>query len=403
MSARPRERSVAAMLKGHTLALAGSALLFAAAPAQAAGPQCGATIVRSTTLRADFNNCPGDGLIIGADGITLDLDGHTISGTGAAGLRVVGRRGVTIRDGRVEGFTNNLLLDGASGNVVRNLRVRRSESRGVVVLNGSDGNRFEAVDSGEGRSGFRIEESDHNVLTRVTGSSNMFSGVTLVAADDNVVQESVFNHNGGAGVSMEDGSDRNRILANNSADGGMDVFPGDRNVIAGNRIGGHGVVIYGDRNLVAANTVADLTACPEGCGIGIGVEGGTANLVTGNLITRAAWFGIRVDEYEPENAPPVDTVIRANIVGDAASDGIAIGTNSGGRGTISGTVIEGNLVTGSALDGVHAVVAGTTLTRNVALHNARVGIEGVDGVIDGGGNFAHGNGDPLQCLKVSCR
>ena len=41
---------------------------------------CGATITRDTTLKADLTNCPGDGLVIGADNITLDLNGHTIDG-----------------------------------------------------------------------------------------------------------------------------------------------------------------------------------------------------------------------------------------------------------------------------------------------------------------------------------
>jgi hypothetical protein len=32
-----------------------------------------------------------------------------------------------------------------------------------------------------------------------------------------------------------------------------------------------------------------------------------------------------------------------------------------------------------------------------------LGIEAVAGVLDGGGNRALGNGNPLQCLKVVCR
>ena len=48
----------------------------------AGGLACGAVIVKSTTLRNDLKNCPGNGLVIGADNLTLDLGGHTIDGTG---------------------------------------------------------------------------------------------------------------------------------------------------------------------------------------------------------------------------------------------------------------------------------------------------------------------------------
>ena len=44
----------------------------------------------------------------------------------------------------------------------------------------------------------------------------------------------------------------------------------------------------------------------------------------------------------------------------------------------------------------------TTLTGNRAFGNADLGIEAVAGVIDGGGNRAWANGNPLQCLNVQC-
>ena len=43
---------------------------------------CGDTITTDTTLDSDLVNCPNNGIIIGADNITLDLNGHTIDGDG---------------------------------------------------------------------------------------------------------------------------------------------------------------------------------------------------------------------------------------------------------------------------------------------------------------------------------
>jgi hypothetical protein len=60
-----------------------------ASPASAEDPiECGDTITHSVTLTADLGPCPGDGLIVGADGITIDLGGHTLTGSRPAELFV---------------------------------------------------------------------------------------------------------------------------------------------------------------------------------------------------------------------------------------------------------------------------------------------------------------------------
>lgn len=50
--------------------------------AEAAGPiiQCESTITVDTTLYRDLVGCANNGIVIGADGVTLNLNGHTISG-----------------------------------------------------------------------------------------------------------------------------------------------------------------------------------------------------------------------------------------------------------------------------------------------------------------------------------
>src|SRR4051812_22099025 len=91
----------------------------AAAQATGRGVACGATITSDTKLRADLTNCPGNGLVIGADGITLDLGRHTIDGAGtegSQGIKLAGRRGVTIRNGTVREFATGIGLDSSDGN-----------------------------------------------------------------------------------------------------------------------------------------------------------------------------------------------------------------------------------------------------------------------------------------------
>src|SRR5215208_1843011 len=45
-------------------------------------PQCGDTITTDTTLHHNLVNCPNNGIIIGADNVTLDLNYHTVDGDG---------------------------------------------------------------------------------------------------------------------------------------------------------------------------------------------------------------------------------------------------------------------------------------------------------------------------------
>jgi hypothetical protein len=44
----------------------------------------------------------------------------------------------------------------------------------------------------------------------------------------------------------------------------------------------------------------------------------------------------------------------------------------------------------------------TRITDNTADANGDFGIDAVAGVVDGGGNSASGNGNPLQCRNVAC-
>ncbi len=110
----------------------------AAPPPQAAATvTCGETITKNTTLVADVGPCPGDGIIIGADNVTLNLNGHTISGTAgpgdgnAAGVRLANRTGVTLtglpgqsgKKGTISGFDAGVFINRGSGNTIENLTI----------------------------------------------------------------------------------------------------------------------------------------------------------------------------------------------------------------------------------------------------------------------------------------
>src|SRR5690349_13461336 len=82
---------------------------------------CGQTVTVSVTLAADLTGCNGDGLVVGANGISINLNGHRITGTGTAGSRGVwnpGNTSVTVKNGAISGFAKGTAwFAGGSGTV----------------------------------------------------------------------------------------------------------------------------------------------------------------------------------------------------------------------------------------------------------------------------------------------
>ena len=96
-------------LCGFGIAVVALAALFGTGgQAIAAQVSCGQVITQDTRVDNDLIDCPGDGLVIGADDVTLDLNRHTIDGTGV-GIGVLngvfggaeGHERVTVENGTV--------------------------------------------------------------------------------------------------------------------------------------------------------------------------------------------------------------------------------------------------------------------------------------------------------------
>ena len=64
-------------------------------------------ITHNTTLHTDLVNCPDNGIVIGADDITLNLNGHVIDGAGGPS------------SGTGVGITTGVLTTGSRSRVAR--------------------------------------------------------------------------------------------------------------------------------------------------------------------------------------------------------------------------------------------------------------------------------------------
>jgi parallel beta-helix repeat protein len=392
-TALPAKRCVA--LGAAILALIVTGFLaFSADQALASDVKCGDTITRDTELERDLTNCPGNGIVIGADNIELDLNGHTIDGDGVLGCpdeyacdfgvdNTAGHHGVTIEGGSIRDFATAVFVLGANDNRLRALSSSQNILGGLLLI-GSNGSRIERNSiSANGlttdQAGLIVFDSSEIRIERNAVSDNGDIGMFLVGVGDSRVERNAVSGNPETGIGL-DGN-------------GNEV---SRNYVVQN---GEGITVGGDENTITRNHVADSPAGVKGGGLGIFVAAGHDNLVERNFVVGASRSGIQVSllPEELEGGPPaVDTVVRHNHL-RGNGDGVLVQT------TALGTVLERNHALGSGDDGINVESPATTLTGNRADGNRDLGIEAVPGIVDGGRNRARGNGNPAQCLNVACK
>jgi hypothetical protein len=225
-----------------------------AAPAsQASAPlHCGATITESTKLTQDLTNCPGVGIQIGADGITLDLDGHTVAAAAkrnpkAHGILNVGHDRVTIKGGTVQGF-------GAYG----------------VRLAGVQRNHVVDMKMTANFTGIGLVESSKNLVEGSAMTGSRFVGVNLTGGTANRVVHNQIAGSIGYGVllqtSVADHGNHNRIVENAIEGKGIQVNPGQvAAMIARNTItttAADGIVVYEPSTIL--HGIAAVVSAPNG-------------------------------------------------------------------------------------------------------------------------------------------
>jgi parallel beta-helix repeat protein len=275
---------------------------MATTTAAGAAPACGATITASATLTADLGPCAHDGLVIGADNVVLDLNGHRIFGTASpgdgAGVRIPGHTGVTVKNGTVSDFDGGVVIQGGSANTVRG-----------VTAHDNIGIQTNGVDTRLG-DGIAVLSSTNNVIAgNTTYNNGPYSGIGLysdtggdhanttgASSSGNVVDSNIVDHN----VSSRDG-----FVVNNDNIGIRVESHSNGNTISNNQVsdsGLDGITLFAEannnrvtRNVVTRNGFYRI-ASRRGNGIGLqsigGVGGASGNLIEGNLVAQNADNGI---------------------------------------------------------------------------------------------------------------
>jgi parallel beta-helix repeat protein len=374
---RPSRNCLLAVAVAVTLAVPGGEAL-------ATHVSCGDTITTDTTLDTDLIDCPNNGIVIGADDITLDLNGHTIDGDNAlvdpcpgnefcdVGVLNDGHDDVTVRNGSVREFALGAFMGRARRNRVLGISSSRNTFFGFVLVDVARSLVRDSSGSGNLRpdgDGMGLFGS-HDVRVLQNSFRHNPLGMHVEDSADNLIKENVISGNSGPGILMQ--ADHNEIRRNTCA----------RNKSACI------IVSSGDRNLIARNH-----AFRDGGGIGI--EEGKRNVVTRNEIVRPRKTGINLG-FRP-NFGGGHNIVRRNQVRGTGFDGFLVTQKD------DHSILRRNTAEGAGDDGFDIESPSTTLTSNLAVRNDDLGIAAVGGVIDGGGNRASGNGDPRQCVNVTCR
>lgn len=187
--------------------------------AQVMALACGDFISSDTTLTADLLNCPGNGLIITASYVTLDLNGHTIDGSGsgngisiASGLYKVN----IVGGGTVKDFYNGVVVNDGTKHKLSDIRIWDTQN-GLYALNMSK-SMVEELDIFGGINGIRLHGlSEDNEL--------ISNDVTAVTGEAIAISEGAYNHLKG-----------NYLLDNQT---GLAIVAGVKNIVQRNHMIGN--------------------------------------------------------------------------------------------------------------------------------------------------------------------
>ncbi len=307
----------------------------------------------SITLDSNLGPCPGYGLIVVADNVTIDLNGFTVSGANGPGDTA----GISI--GRLGGPPAT-----PGGEPIAPLEVT-----GVTVKNGT----VQGFDAGVIIAGIAPEEGE----TDTTGGGHTVQNLLI---QNNVNDQLAPPCNLGEGVAIFN-SDDNRILdntvLNNGPYGGISVIEdSDRNLISGNVVAGHN--LRSRRGSGCGNT-------NQSSGIRIEGPGAEGTIVENNRVTGSGLAGIALHGYvctaangDEVEDPNTGTIVRRNTVTGGEQDGISF-LQQGPASVVCpsfGNVIERNIASNNGGDGIFVAANSydNTISHNVVSNNVGAGI-----------------------------
>jgi parallel beta-helix repeat protein len=207
------------------------------------------------------------GVYVLPDGITLDADNITLDGGGALlvspaytgeGIRVSGRRGVTIRGVTISGYYHGIRADHSHDLTIENVRIRDTAEiegidtflylwhplenvyGGAILCHDVHGGAIRACDVQHQMNGVLLYLSSGLTVEKNNASYNSGWGIYLATSNENIVQDNLLNfcnrlyrrpesglirvEADSVGIVLVYGSSRNQFLRNSCMCGGDGIY-----------------------------------------------------------------------------------------------------------------------------------------------------------------------------------
>jgi parallel beta-helix repeat protein len=364
---------------------------------QAPGEQvsCGQVLTRTTTVGNDLVDCAGDGLVVGSDNMTIDLNGYTIDGVGlGAGVRNEGFSFVTVRNGTIQQFDQGVLLGpGTQTSLVEDVTALDNQVAGIELTSTGTGNQVRDNSLVANGTGIALLASAGTTISGNTVSGTPNIAIVLEASSGNTLLANTVSEGGDGGIDLSLASNDNRLEGNvvtSTGDAGISVTDSDGNELVSNTAHGNsdaGIALStANGGVVSGNDVRFNPA-------GIELLGSSGNRVESNNASSTTGIGIEV------GSGSLDNDVLSNVAGANAGHGIYVADEAL---LLPGNLLDGNTASGNGGDGIHVAKGGHTISDSTANSNVGWGIFAEEGNTDGGRNSATGNGQLEQCFGVDC-
>src|SRR5215216_1914464 len=197
---------------------------------------CGQLITRDVILLKDIE-CPGIGMIVGADGITINLNNHKLSlvnNTDTSripeveeiGILVPDQKNITIRGpGIISGFDKAIEFAGSGRGYA--LDVKLTDNNIGLSLKASDGITIYRSFIEQNTIGIVSQSSKDALIVSNQLSQNTNEGIVLMDSNYFIIGANSLIGNGNIGIFLDVSSFNNTISSNNVLNHGVDVSNAD--------------------------------------------------------------------------------------------------------------------------------------------------------------------------------
>src|SRR5215204_6503136 len=185
---------------------------------------CGQVVTQDVTLTSDLNCDNGDGLIVGASDITINLNGYSITSgdetgsesptttdyDGSSGILVANAENVAISGlGEISGFSRGVTFLGSSGGHLTDVQLANNDIGAVMASSsGTEISRNTFTNNG---IAVVSDGSNGGVTAFNQIVANLREGILLVGSSDNVVAANNMYGNGANGIYLDPMSQGNNV------------------------------------------------------------------------------------------------------------------------------------------------------------------------------------------------